>query len=92
MTEKELKEEKREFDNFYLVRPILDGMKLNKYGLPMLRTLHENEVDIENLMPINFQNLRKNGDYHNNLVLNFRDDKGLDRQWNNSLEYIPFSI
>ena len=46
MTEKELKEEKREFDNFYLVRPILDGMKLNKYGLPMLRTLHENEVDI----------------------------------------------
>ena len=89
MTEKELKEEKREFDNFYLVRPILDGMKLNKYGLPMLRTLHENEVDIENLMPINFQNLRKNGDYHNNLVLNFRDDKGLDRQWNNSLEYIP---
>ena len=56
MTEKELKEEKREFDNFYLVRPILDGMKLNKYGLPMLRTLHENEVDIIHIYGVNYLN------------------------------------
>lgn len=48
-----------EKESFYLVRPLLEDMKLDKYGIPIIRALHEDEVDIENLVPINFQNLRR---------------------------------
>lgn len=86
---KELQDEKKELEKFYLVRPVLDGMKLNRYGLPMIRAIYEKDVDIENFVPINFQSLRKDGTYSNNLVLNFSYDKKFNRQWEHTLNYIP---
>lgn len=78
-----------EKESFYLVRPLLEDMKLDKYGIPIIRALHEDEVDIENLVPINFQNLRRGKPHHQSLVLNFSFDKKLDRRWNNLLDDIP---
>ena len=89
MSEKEIKAERKEVENFYLVRPILEEMKLNKYGLPMIHALHEKDVDIENLVPINFQSLKKNGTYSDCLVLNFSYDKKLNKQWEHTFDYIP---
>ncbi len=83
------KAEKEELNRFYLVRPIFEDMAVDKYGIPIVRALHENDVDIENLIPINFQNLRKGKTYPKSLVLNFSPDKKLDRLWNNTLDYIP---
>ena len=76
-------------ESFYLVRPILEGMSVDKYGIPIIRAVHEDEIDLENFIPTNFQNLRKNRPNNRCLVLNFSFDYKLDRQWNNALAQIP---
>ena len=83
------KAEQAELDRFYLVRPIFGDMTVDQYGIPIIRALHEEDIDIENLLPMNFQNLRKGKTYQNGLVLNFSYDSKLDRQWNNTMNYIP---
>lgn len=77
---------------FYVQRPIPDGVMLDHFQMPVIKALHENEVDLESLVPINFQNIHKEEDNSHKLVLNYRYDSLLNQIWEKALQYIPLVV
>lgn len=75
-----------EYDKFKLIRPIYEH-KIDEQNMPIINSISEKEIFTENARPVNIQNLRKNTNNADKIVLFFRYDKYLEKYWNDPLKY-----
>lgn len=78
-----------DYDLFKVIRPLYINHNLDNFHFPIKKAVHINELDIENLKAVNFQNLKQNDFNNQKIVLSFLYDKVLNRLWLDPLKKIP---
>ena len=75
-------------EKFKVIRPILGDHCLDG-NMPTIHRTLENQLNIEDMIPIGIQNLSTKYNNKNKLVLPFNYDKNLNKFWNDPMKYIP---
>lgn len=78
-----------EYELMKVTRPIFTNQITDEYDMPVMRKVMEEDIDIENALPLNIQNLKKESNNSNKILIPFNYDKRLLKYWNDPLRYIP---
>lgn len=70
------------------LRPNVWDFKTDKFDMPIIEKFSIDELDFENLQPINVENLTTKTNNKNKIVFMFEYDDVLNKYWNNPLKYI----
>lgn len=78
-----------EIEKIELLRPLSSKYKRDKHGIPIMRPVTIDMLDIEHIVPINVQNLslKRNNSLH--LVFMFRNDCAIHKYWLHPVKYVP---
>ncbi len=77
-----------EYEKYKVIRPIFAEFKYDEFQMPVIRKTGINEIDWNYIDVLGYQNLNKNDDNSNNLILMFNYDKVLLSLWNSPLKKI----
>lgn len=78
----------KNYRNFLLIRPLINGMKLDKRGFPIINKVNISKEDYNNLKLIRFNNLKRTIDRKYSIVEFFNFDYILDALRNDPIKYI----
>lgn len=78
-----------EYELLKVTRPIFNNQITDEYDMPVMRKVMEENIDIENALPLNIQNLKKDSNNSNKILIPFNYDGRLLKYWNDPLRYIP---
>ncbi len=74
--------------NFLVVRPIIDGMKLDENRIPIIKKYSINNYESRKINVTNFNNLNSVIDKSTTIIDTFNYDDILRRMWNDPLKYV----
>ena len=78
-----------EFELFKVIRPMIGDNDMNEYGIPIMKKVTSNDIDLNTLKPINIQNVTCYHDNSKKIGLLFNYDNKLMKYWNEPMKYIP---
>lgn len=78
----------RTYNNFLVVRPIIDGMKTDYNGMPIIKMIDIKKIDEKNVRLTNFKNLNSIIFRNNTIVDMFNYDETIESIWRNPFKYI----
>lgn len=76
------------YEQFKVVRTLFGEHKTDMFEMPVIKAVHESEITIDKIEPLNFKNLSKKHNNQNKLMLGFNYDSELLRLWNEPLKYV----
>lgn len=77
-----------EYQKYKVIRPILQDWEYDKYEMPIIKKTGVEKVSWDNIDALGYQNLSKNKNNANNLILMFNYDNILLSLWNSPLKKI----
>lgn len=77
-----------EYDKYKVIRPLICDWDYDEYQMPVMKKVDIDVLDWLNINALGYQNLSKQKDNSNNLILMFNYDKVLLSLWNNPLKKI----
>lgn len=77
-----------EYEKYKVIRPILRDWEYDKYEMPIIKKIGIDEINWDNIDALGYQNLSKNKNNANNLILMFNYDNVLLPLWNSPLKKI----
>ena len=77
-----------EYEKYKVIRPILNDWEYDEFHMPIIKKTDIERIDWNNIDVLGYQNLNKNKDNTNNLILMFNYDKVLLSLWNSPLKKI----
>lgn len=77
-----------EYQKYKVIRPILKDWEYDEFHMPIIKKTGIKIIDWNNIDALGYQNLSKNKDNTNNLILMFNYDKVLLSLWNSPLKKI----
>ncbi|MDO5310025.1 MAG: DUF4417 domain-containing protein [Planctomycetia bacterium] len=78
-----------EFEKFYLIRPLPEDCKLDRFSMPFVKKTEFSSLDWEQLRVVGVQNASAKTSDRNTMVLMFNYDQRLEVLWERSLKKIP---
>lgn len=77
------------YEKLNVIRPNPTNHLLDSYDMPIIKSISQSDLDLNNAEALNITNLKCCKKNSNKIIMPFVYDKILNRYWNEPLKYIP---